>query len=120
MKPFLCFLLMSIFFTSTSFGQEESTAKTAYQNKGPVEYQKITRLDLSKYSFVKDDNTTDVTEFKIHVQGQASVLVKGAKMNQKAIQSIQKAKNDSRVIIFDIVRNGVSSEEGAIIFSLEK
>ena len=40
MKPFLCFLLMSICFTSTSFGQEESTAKTAYQNKGPVEYQK--------------------------------------------------------------------------------
>lgn len=119
MKPFLCFLCMTICFITTSFGQEENT-KIPMQNKGPVVYKKISRLDLYEYSFIEEDNTTDVTEFKLHVLGQASILVKGPKMNQKAIQSIQKAKKDSRVIIFDIVRNGVSSKEGAILFSLEK
>lgn len=119
MKPFLCFLLMSICIASTCTGQEETTSTNALQNKGPVIYQKINRLDLYTYSFLEDDNTTDVTEFKIHVIGQKSVLVKGPKMNQEAIQAIQKAKKDSQIVIFDIVRNGVSSEEGAIIFSLE-
>ena len=114
MKPFLCFLVMTICIVTTSFGQESNT-----EYEGVLEHQRISRLDLAKYSFLEEDGTTDVSEFKIRVQGQASIIVKDAKMNKKAIQAIQKAKKESRVIIFDIVRNGVSSKEESILFSIE-
>ncbi len=109
---------MTICFATTTFSQE-TTAKTKMQNKGPVVYQKISRTALATYSFIEEDGTTDVTEFKVHIQGQPTLQVKGPTMNQKVIQAIQKADKKTRVVIFDIVRNGVSSKEGAIIFSLE-
>lgn len=108
MKPFLCFLLIAICSVTTSFGQED----TEFINK-------ISREKLAQYSFVEEGNTTDVIEFKLHIQGHPTMLVKGAKMDEEAIKVIKKGKNKSQVVIYDIVRDTISSKEKRIFFVIE-
>ncbi len=76
---------------------------TVNGEKGHVTMLKTT-LRQAKIGAIrtKDNQSFDVTSFKIKVPGQLTVYVEGNTFSEEAIRTIDKAKSGQRITIFDI------------------
>jgi len=119
MKSFTFILSVVVMFLVLPVTAQSSASNQLF-NKGEIVAKSISLKDLYNYEFVTDENGVDVTSFKIRLGNHRTLLVKGNTLDGTSKARLQKLSDGATIIIFDVIRNGISDEEAAIIFELER
>lgn len=116
-KQFKIVFIIYLLSTLSIFAQDSA----GLYLKGVVKTTIISKQALLDFKIKGDDTTNQVVSFKLRVNTQPSILIKGNELDGKAKSYITRAPKDSKIILFDIRREKKDSQEvAAIKFTLSE